>query len=270
MRREKKRLDKLLCELKNNYEPDELVKALGIAGLCSERSCLSDAAILRHMKEGTVVIDPFDIKNLATSSYDITLGPNFYREANPGFKPHILNPYDEKHVRRIWQLETAQTARIEAEKHGIDPNDLSAFKQSFGSNISPEDYVILVKPSETILAHTNEYIGGRECVTTMMKARSSLGRNFIAVCKCAGWGDVGYVNRWTMEITNNSQHYMIPLVVGRRIAQIVFFAVEPIKEKNYVAEGKYQTSNDLTQIKREWVPDAMLPKMWKDKEIKRD
>ena len=24
----------------------------------------------------------------------------------------------------------------------------------------------------------------------MMKARSSLGRNFIEVCKCAGWGDV--------------------------------------------------------------------------------
>jgi hypothetical protein len=33
-------------------------------------------------------------------------------------------------------------------------------------------------------------------VTTMMKARSSLGRNFIEICKCAGWGDVGYINRW--------------------------------------------------------------------------
>ena len=26
-----------------------------------------------------------------------------------------------------------------------------------------------------------------------------------------------------MEITNNSRHYSIPLVVGRRVAQIVFF-----------------------------------------------
>ena len=88
----------------------------------------------------------------------------------------------------------------------------------------------------------NQYIGGRETVTTMMKARSSMGRNFIAVCKasadlffcnlffvsnhcyqCAGWGDIGYINRWTMEITNNSRYYSIPLVVGRRIAQIVFF-----------------------------------------------
>lgn len=37
---------------------------------------------------------------------------------------------------------------------------------------------------------------------------------------------MGYINRWTMEITNNSQHYSIPLVVGRRIAQIVFFHCE--------------------------------------------
>jgi hypothetical protein len=39
---------------------------------------------------------------------------------------------------------------------------------------------------KTILGHTNEFLGGRGSVTTMMKARSSMGRNFIEVCKCAG------------------------------------------------------------------------------------
>lgn len=58
------------------------------------------------------------------------------------------------------------------------------------------DRIIWITPGETILAHTNEFIGGCKSVTTMMKARSSLGRNFIEVCKCAGWGDVGYINRW--------------------------------------------------------------------------
>jgi hypothetical protein len=66
----------------------------------------------------------------------------------------------------------------------------------------------------------------------MMKARSTWGRNFITVCKCAGWGDVGYVNRWTMEIANSSRNKHIPLVVGRRIAQIVFFEVEPILDQS--------------------------------------
>jgi hypothetical protein len=54
-------------------------------------------------------------------------------------------------------------------------------------NIKPDDRIIWLKPGETILGHTNEFVGGRWTVTTMMKARSSLGRNFIEVCKCAGW-----------------------------------------------------------------------------------
>ena len=103
----------------------------------------------------------------------------------------------------------------------------------------------------------------------MMKARSSMGRNFIEVCKCAGWGDVGYVNRWTMEITNNSKNYLIPLVVGRRIAQIVFFETGPILEKDYATTGKYQTSNDMRQLKKSWRPTSMLPKLWADSDIKR-
>ena len=97
----------------------------------------------------------------------------------------------------------------------------------------------MLLPGETILAHTNEFIGGRDCVTTKMKARSSMGRYFIEVCKCAGWGDVGYINRWTMEITNNSKNYIIPLVVGRRIAQMIFFETGPILEKDYTDTGKY-------------------------------
>eukprot|EP00026_Physarum_polycephalum_P013937 Phypoly_transcript_14398.p2 GENE.Phypoly_transcript_14398~~Phypoly_transcript_14398.p2 ORF type:complete len:104 (+),score=8.59 Phypoly_transcript_14398:561-872(+) len=103
----------------------------------------------------------------------------------------------------------------------------------------------------------------------MMKARSSMGRNFIEVCKCAGWGDVGYVNRWTMEITNNSRHYSIPLVVGRRIAQLVFFDSEGILDKSYEKSGKYQTTDDLETLQKNWTPYDMLPKMYKDKEIRK-
>lgn len=52
-------------------------------------------------------------------------------------------------------------------------------------NIAPEDRLIWIKPGETILGHTLEFIGGRHSITTMMKARSSMGRNFIEVCKVA-------------------------------------------------------------------------------------
>jgi dCTP deaminase len=102
----------------------------------------------------------------------------------------------------------------------------------------------------------------------MMKARSSLGRSFIEVCKCAGWGDVGYVNRWTMEITNNSHNYSIPLIVGRRIAQIIFFETGPIEGADYSKKGKYASSTSLSALKKSWKPDMMLPRLDTDRDIK--
>jgi len=136
----------------------------------------------------------------------------------------------------------------------------------------------LLRPGTTVQARTAEdgsllsmwFIGGRDHITTMMKARSSLGRSFIEVCKCAGWGDVGYINRWTMEITNNSRFFSIPLVVGRRVAQMVFYEVAPLAKNqiDYVGEGgKYQRSQDVEEVKRTWHPQMMLPRMHHDWEI---
>jgi len=55
-----------------------------------------------------------------------------------------------------------------------------------------------------------------------------------------------------MEITNNSSHHVIPLVVGRRIAQIIFFETGPTLEtdKDYSQKGKYQTSDKISEIKK--------------------
>ena len=145
---------------------------------------------------------------------------------------------------------------------------LAKYKFEYDS-IRPEDQIILLAPGETILGHTQEFIGGRDHITTMMKARSSLGRSFIEVCKCAGWGDVGYINRWTMEITNNSTHYYIPLVVGRRIAQIIFFETGPILKSDYAKGGKYQSSGSVAQLKKDWRPTDMLPRLYLDRDIKR-
>lgn len=138
------------------------------------KSCLSDKGILRCMDEGKISIVPFNRDNLNTSSYDVTLGTKYYREQQ-NFGSNIYNMYSEKMVKKVWGNV------MEAETYG------EWRKNTEGSieleNISPEDKIIWIRPGETILAHTNEIIGGRNTVTTMMKARSSLGRNFIEVCK---------------------------------------------------------------------------------------
>lgn len=223
------------------------------------RMALSDTKILAAIDEGSIVIEPFIRKNLATSSYDVTLGEFFFTEEHPKHFENIFNIYDKNHIDRVWGTEPrrARKAKEVFEQYNFD-----------WKGIHPEEQVILMAPGETILGHTNEYIGGKDHVTTMMKARSSLGRSFISVCKCAGWGDVGYINRWTMEIQNTSNKYYIPLVVGRRIAQIVFFETGPIQENDYAVSGKYQSGGTLAQLKKNWKPQMMLPRLDIDRDIK--
>lgn len=220
---------------------------------------LSRNAIARHKQKGNIVIDPFDDRKLKTSSYDVALGEWFWREGHPDGRATVHNLYDEQSMKRVWQGPFfAEDARSVGERLG---NHLV--------NIRQDEKIILLRPGETILGHTQEFIGGRNCIVAKMYARSSLGRNFVEVCKDAGWGDVGYFNRWTMEITNNSQYFTIPLVVGRRIAQMVFYEVEPVNQKtDYVAEaGKYQLSQDLQELKEKWNPHQMVPRMHLDWEI---
>lgn len=221
---------------------------------------LSDKETLKEMKAGNIIISPFVRENLNTSSYDVTLGEYFYREQPHDGVHALYNIYDKAEVERVWgkEAQRAEKAKKMLPQEG---------KVWYG--ISPDERVILLQPGETILAHTHEFIGGRHVITTSMQARSSLGRNFIEVCKCAGWGDVGYVNRWTMEMTNNSVHYTIPLVVGRRIAQIVFHRTGELIDASYETSGKYQTGGDIKKLKKDWTPDMMLPKLYLDRDIKK-
>ena len=219
---------------------------------------LSDKKILEHMKAGTVVIEPFIKENLSTSSVDLTLGEWYFKEQPPKKHKTIFNPYDKASVDLVWDT---KPNRAEYAKDAFENFNFN-FK-----GIDKKDRVILLSPGETVLAHTNEFVGGRDEVTTMMKARSSLGRVFIEVCKCAGWGDVGYINRWTMEITNNSKEYTIPLVVGRRIAQLIFFETGEILNNDYAKKGKYQTTTDMKTLKKNWDPKMMLPRLYKDREV---
>lgn len=223
---------------------------------------LSREAIFWHLKNGSVIIEPFNVRNLKTTSYDVTLGDWFWREGHPSGRATIHNLYDEDSTKAVWHG-----------PHQAEP--ASELEGRLGirlANVDPDDKVIMLGPKETILGHTQEFIGGKDIIVSKMYARSSMGRNFVEVCKDAGWGDVGYFNRWTMEITNNSQYYSIPLVVGRRIAQMVFYEVAPLesRESDYVGEaGKYQQSQDIEEVKKTWNPHMMTPRMHLDWEVRR-
>lgn len=222
---------------------------------------LSDLKILDELKKGTILIQPFDRASLSTSSYDVRLGEFFFREKKPPAAQRltrllgrkiIYNMYDREHNQRTWGQH----------HHEALPAYLCMKIKDLGNSIHPDERVILIDPGETLLAHTKEFIGGIRYHTSEMRARSSLGRNMIAVCKCAGWGDVGYINRWTMEITNYSRWRTIALVVGRPIAQIIFHETG-MTMGNYGNSGQYQNHTDIQVIMQNWLPASMLPTLYK-------
>lgn len=240
----------------------------------NQKSYLSDKCIINLKNQGEIIIEPFNIENVNTGSYDVTLGEWYFREQSPDFNNHrpisnfyteddlwqgpIYNMYSEDEVNRVW----GSALKAESYKN-------KKYKETINlENIRINDKIILLGPGETILGHTNEFIGGVSHVITMMKARSSIGRNFIKICSCAGLGDVGYFNRWTMEITNSSRNFSIPLVVGRRLAQIVFFDTDGIITDSYSKTGKYQVKHSVKELQDIWSPYDMLPKLYKDREIK--
>lgn len=246
-------------------QSDQFVDLLGNvvqSKLGTQFSTLSDKAILKEIAADNIYIEPFEPRNLGTASYDVTLGRFYFRENREAKGLSFYNPYSAREVARVWGGQDDFHTAIVVKDWRRHNNNFVL------ENIFDDDQIIVLDPGETILAHTNEFIGGCDMtIVTMMKARSSTGRNFIEVCKCAGWGDVGYHNRWTMEITNNSTKYQIPLVVGRRIGQMVFFKTEGVEGKIYTDTGKYHTTTDKAKMLKEWHPSQMLPRMYKDREV---
>ncbi len=200
-------------------------------------SCLLNKnQIIQEWKAGNIVIDPFNVKQLNNVSYDITLGEYYYSEndlySNQYYSSYCLsnslfNIYDETQVKEVWGTYKKAVSPLSEVWRNYERVD----NVKINKNISEDDKIIWISPGETMLCHTNEFIGGRNCITTEMKAKSSIGRCFLSICKCAGWGDIGYVNRWTMEITNHSHGKIIPLVVGRPIGQMIFFKTAIIDPK---------------------------------------
>lgn len=108
------------------------------------------------------------------------------------------------------------------------------------------------------LAYTEEFIGTtpNSKIHPEFHQRSTLGRQGLFHTK-AGWGDVGFYNRWAMEYYTLQD---IELKAGDRVAQISFN--EATESKGYSKEtGNYQQDKDIDTIIFNWKKEDILPKI---------
>lgn len=225
---------------------------------------LSDYGIVKHHVAGDLVIEPFVRENCGPNSYDVTLGEWYYRETplEDPFAAAVLNPFSPASVRRTWGEKRRFLPLLDAVAPGTDL-----------TNLREDMRVVLLDPGESLLCHTEEFVGTRRGFTASMQARSSYGRAFTTVCRDAGFGDVGYFNRWTMEVTNNARHHRLLLVAGMRVAQLVFEEVVPAVLLPYgheARDSKYQEGDSLAAVMSAWRPEMMLPRLHLDREIVED
>jgi dCTP deaminase len=122
---------------------------------------LSDSLILEEIAKGTIVIEPYDRKNLGSNSYDVHLGK-------------YLAMYND--------------TVLDARKH----NKITHFE------IPAEGYVL--QPHTLYLGVTEEYTETHAHVP-FLEGKSSTGRLGIDIHATAGKGDVGFCNAWTLEIS---------------------------------------------------------------------
>lgn len=214
----------------------------------------SNIEIKQAVKDGHIIFHPYQPENINGSSVDVTLGEWFYRTDKKNAVT-TYNPFDKAEVERYF----GEAQRAVHHQEWCTQTGSQPF-----ANIPAEHPIIVLEPGERILAHTQEFIGILPPGTTSMQSRSTWGRNGVAVCFDAGWGDPGYINRWTMEIYNLNRSHAVVLPVGERIAQIVFMHTGDVDGSYDNLSGKYASNTNLDELIKTWSPKQMLPRAWKD------
>lgn len=122
---------------------------------------LTGDEILKAVRDGDVVIDPFDESRLQPNSYDLALAPD-------------LETYDEVIL------------------------DMKRPPRRGALTVPPEGLVLL--PGVLYVGSTVERCGSDRYVTCI-ETRSSLARLGMSTHLSAGWGDLGWKGAWCLEIT---------------------------------------------------------------------
>jgi dCTP deaminase len=170
---------------------------------------LSDIDIKKGVKDGSIVIRPFDPKYLQPVSYDVTLGNEF--EVTDQHATNFVDPAN----------------RIYPHTRTVKVRDGEAF---------------ILHPGENVLGKQREFIGVDEQHLILLSGKSSLARAGLVVHNTAMLFNPCHYFYPTFELVNTSN---VPLILrpGMTIAQLLFARLSSPVERTYKETGRYGAKN---------------------------
>lgn len=161
---------------------------------------LVDSDFKKFIKKGWIEISDFSEERLNPNSYNLRLGNKLLV-----YTDDILDMKSENKTKEI---------------------------------IIPEEGIVLY-PGKLYLGETMETTYGGDFIP-LLEGRSSTGRLGINIHATAGWGDIGFRGKWTLEISVLQPVRIYP---GCEICQYVLETAEGQVEHTY--HGKYQNQDGV-------------------------
>jgi len=168
---------------------------------------LTGSKIKEEIECGRIVCTPYDEKYINPNSIDVRLGDEL-----KFYKPH-----------------TGHSAPL-------DPKDPYADHKLVSIEQNGDKWFL--HPGELYISTTIEACGSDHYIP-MINGKSSLGRLGINIHVTAGFGDIGFKQKWTLEIVVVKEVILYP---GMRIGQVCFF--EPFGNSDVKYAGKYATQTN--------------------------
>ena len=160
---------------------------------------LSDRDLLAEIKNGSIIIEPFDPACVQPSSIDVKLSNLF----------------------RVFRNHSAAVLDVKQDLTGL--MDLVEV---------PEGEAFMLHPGEFALGSTLERVGVPRNLVARVEGKSSLGRLGLVIHSTAGFIDAGFDGHVTLELANLA-NLPITLYPGMKIGQISFIQMTSPAEKPY-------------------------------------
>jgi dCTP deaminase len=170
---------------------------------------LAHTELIHAINRKDIICEPFNYENVGSESIDVTLGgelleviPNHYYQHNPLMGESVID--------MAMEAKTIPVPKL-------------------------PDGGWLIRPGRLYLGTTVERVGSDHYHPDMV-GRSTPARFGFDPIISAGFGDVGFIGQWTLEITTRAH----PMIIrpGQRIAQICFYHVTSA-DYNYRKRGSY-------------------------------